>query len=113
MRVGWLRRPRRSKGTVLHVLGWVAVGLLVAVGDCLLRSRRRVINRLAVLLLSVAAAPIGGFASWIFWDFPSNVQSATDLLTTPVLLSDCLAAFASLAALSLATGVVFIVANRR
>jgi hypothetical protein len=90
---------------VLHVLGWVVVGLAVAVGSAVLPPRPRVIDPLPALLSGVAGAMVGGFVSWIIWDFPGNVITASDLLTTPALVSDCLAAFGALAALSVAMGV--------
>lgn len=93
---------------MLHVLGWAILGLMIGAAAWLLRPTPRPMNLLLILLLSVAGALFGGFVSWTFWDFPANVITVNEFITTPALVSDCLAAVGSLAVLSLATGVVIV-----
>jgi len=82
---------------VLHILGWAILGLVIGLAAGLFRPTRLPI----MLLLCVAGALFGGFVSWIFWDFPAGVVTLDELLSTPALISDCLAAFGALTALSL------------
>ena len=89
---------------VLFVFGWAVLGLVIGAAAWLLRPAARVARLPAMLLLSMSGAQFGGWVSWIFWDFPTNITAASDLVTLPALLSDCLAAFAALVALSLAVG---------
>jgi hypothetical protein len=91
---------------LLHVLGWAILGLLCGAAAWLLRPKVWSMRLLGLLPLSVAGALFGGFVSWIFWDFPGTVDSERELFSMPALVSDGLAIFGALVAVSMATGVV-------
>lgn len=91
---------------MLHILGWVAVGVTIGVIAWLLRPMPRRMRLAMMLLLSVTGALFGGFVSWFFWDFPGTVTDPHEFWNMPALVSDCMAAFAALVVLSLAAGAV-------
>jgi hypothetical protein len=87
------------------MLVWAALGMIVGASGWLLGPRPQPMRPPLMLLVSVAGALLGGFVSWIFWDFPSNPSTFDEFITVQAHISDCLAAFGSLVALSLATGI--------
>src|SRR5579871_6500320 len=76
---------RKAAGTakMTHLLGWLVLGAALALTTWLAAPQRHFAALMAMIPTGASAAVISGLAFWMLWDFPGEVVSPNDWLSTP------------------------------